>query len=55
MVVSSAHLAARGKMERLNFIDALRATIVAFVIVHHAALAYGPHGGYWPMQDSVQK
>jgi hypothetical protein len=55
MVVPSAHASdASGKTQRLDFIDALRVTIVAFVIVHHAALAYGPHGGYWPMQDRAQ-
>jgi len=39
---------------RLIFIDALRVAIVAFVIVHHAAQAYGPTGGFWPVHDHAQ-
>ena len=53
VVLSPSLVGANGKM-RLDFIDALRMTIVAFVIVHHAAMAYGPHGGYWPIHDSAQ-
>lgn len=32
--------------ERLVFIDALRVAVIVFVIVHHAAQAYGPTGGF---------
>jgi hypothetical protein len=39
---------------RLIFIDALRVALVAFVIVHHAAQAYGPTGGFWPVHDHAQ-
>jgi glucans biosynthesis protein C len=39
---------------RLIFIDALRVAIVAFVVVHHAAQAYGPTGGFWPVHDHAQ-
>jgi surface polysaccharide O-acyltransferase-like enzyme len=38
----------------LIFIDALRVSAVAFVIVHHAAQAYGPTGGFWPVHDQAQ-
>jgi hypothetical protein len=34
--------------KRLAFIDALRVAAIAFVIIHHAAQAYGPTGGFWP-------
>ena len=30
--------------KRLVFIDALRVAVIAFVIIHHAAQAYGPTG-----------
>ena len=40
--------------ERLAFIDALRVAVIAFVIVHHAAQAYGPTGGFWPVHDRAQ-
>lgn len=39
--------------ERLIFADVLRVAIVAMVIVHHAAQAYGPTGGVWPVEDEV--
>jgi glucans biosynthesis protein C len=35
------------KAERLVFADALRVAVIVFVIVHHAAQAYVPTGGYW--------
>jgi peptidoglycan/LPS O-acetylase OafA/YrhL len=37
----SAAIAAPGKHERLFFVDVLRVLIVIFVVVHHAAQAYG--------------
>jgi hypothetical protein len=44
----------RGVPERLVFVDALRVAIVAMVIAHHAAQAYGPTGGAWPVTDEAQ-
>jgi peptidoglycan/LPS O-acetylase OafA/YrhL len=43
-----------GQDKRLVFIDALRVAAIAFVIIHHAAQAYGPTGGFWPVHDSAQ-
>ncbi len=40
--------------QRLIFIDALRVAIVAVVIIHHAAQAYAPTGGFWPVHDKAQ-
>jgi surface polysaccharide O-acyltransferase-like enzyme len=40
--------------KRLVFIDALRVAAIAFVIIHHAAQAYGPTGGFWPVHDRAQ-
>jgi glucans biosynthesis protein C len=40
--------------KRLVFIDALRVAAIVFVIVHHAAQAYGPTGGSWPVHDRAQ-
>lgn len=45
---------ARTATDRLVFADALRVAIIVFVIVHHAAQAYGPTGGAWPVQDRAQ-
>ena len=36
---------------RLQFVDALRVTVIAVVIAHHAAQPYGPTGGDWPVSD----
>ena len=35
------------------FVDVLRTVIIAWVIVHHAAQAYGPTGGTWPVHDQA--
>jgi peptidoglycan/LPS O-acetylase OafA/YrhL len=37
--------------ERLPYLDAVRVAIIVMVIVHHAAQAYGPTGGSWPVSD----
>ncbi|HEU5100925.1 MAG TPA: acyltransferase family protein [Roseiflexaceae bacterium] len=34
---------------RLVYVDNLRAIVIGVVIVHHAAQAYGPTGGEWPI------
>lgn len=33
------------------FVDVLRIAVIVMVIVHHAAQAYGPTGGTWPVRD----
>src|SRR5215469_12724119 len=48
-----ATVGAKGETERLIFVDVLRVLVVVFVIVHHAAEAYGPTGGAWPVHDRV--
>ena len=40
--------------KRLVLIDALRVAAIVFVIIHHAAQAYGPTGGFWPVHDRAQ-
>lgn len=42
------------RQTRLLFIDALRVAAIVFVIIHHAAQAYGPTGGFWPVHDRAQ-
>jgi glucans biosynthesis protein C len=53
-LASSNSIAINGHQQRLIFIDALRVLAIAFVIVHHAAQAYGPTGGSWPVHDRAQ-
>lgn len=38
---------------RLAFVDVLRVLIISMVIIHHAAQAYGPTGGFWPVEDQA--
>jgi surface polysaccharide O-acyltransferase-like enzyme len=49
-----ASFKAQVDQERLFFVDALRTCAIMFVIVHHAAQAYGPTGGFWPVHDQAQ-
>lgn len=45
--------AAAGGTGRLVYLDVLRVLIISMVIVHHAAQAYGPTGGFWPVKDTA--
>jgi glucans biosynthesis protein C len=47
----SAAVDSQVRTERLIFVDVLRVSIIVFVIFHHAAQAYGPTGGAWPVHD----
>jgi peptidoglycan/LPS O-acetylase OafA/YrhL len=37
---------------RVASLDTLKVVLIAMVIVHHAGMAYGPTGGFWPVSDS---
>ncbi|HUI71337.1 MAG TPA: acyltransferase [Spirochaetia bacterium] len=37
-------------VNRLFYLDTLRIVLTILVIVHHVGQAYGPTGGYWPVQ-----
>jgi peptidoglycan/LPS O-acetylase OafA/YrhL len=39
---------------RLYFFDNLRVFAMAVVIAHHAGQAYGPTGGWWPIQEPAR-
>lgn len=39
---------------RLLFVDHLRAALTVLVVAHHAAQAYGPTGGAWPVGEPVR-
>lgn len=56
MSVASDSPAAAGvqKPPRLVFIDNLRVVLTVLVVAHHAAQAYGPTGGAWPVGESVR-
>jgi peptidoglycan/LPS O-acetylase OafA/YrhL len=47
-------VAADAHHKRLIFVDALRVSAILFVIIHHAAQAYGPTRGFWPVHDRAQ-
>ena len=51
---SHAYFLQDNNEKRLHFIDALRVAVIVFVIIHHAAQAYGPTGGVWPVHDRAQ-
>lgn len=37
--------------KRLYYLDNLRVALTVLVIAHHVGQAYGPTGGYWPVQE----
>jgi glucan biosynthesis protein C len=39
---------------RIYYLDSLRIVLTILVIVHHVGQAYGPTGGYWPVQESAR-
>lgn len=42
---------AETKPPRLEYIDNLRVLLTLLVVAHHAAQAYGPTGGEWPVKE----
>ncbi|MGO9309999.1 MAG: acyltransferase family protein [Spirochaetia bacterium] len=45
---------APGAPNRLFYLDTLRIVLTILVIAHHVGQAYGPTGGYWPVQESAR-
>jgi len=43
-----------GDVRRLYFLDNLRIGLTVLVIAHHVGQAYGPTGGYWPVQEATR-
>ena len=39
---------------RLYYLDNLRVMLTALVIAHHVGQAYGPTGGWWPVQEATR-
>jgi hypothetical protein len=39
---------------RITYLDTLRIVLTILVIVHHVGQAYGPTGGYWPVQETAR-
>lgn len=39
---------------RMAFFDNLKVLMMAMVIAHHVGQAYGPTGGWWPVQEPVR-
>ena len=42
------------KENRLFYVDNLRVALTILVIAHHVGQAYGPTGGYWPVQEAAR-
>ena len=40
--------------KRLYFTDNLRVALTIVVIAHHVGQAYGPTGGWWPVQETAR-
>jgi len=39
---------------RIYYLDTLRIVLTILVITHHVGQAYGPTGGYWPVQEATR-
>ena len=39
---------------RLYYLENLRVVLTILVIAHHVGQAYGPTGGYWPVQEEAR-
>jgi surface polysaccharide O-acyltransferase-like enzyme len=39
---------------RLFYLDNLRIAVIILVIAHHVGQAYGPTGGWWPIQEATR-
>jgi glucan biosynthesis protein C len=39
---------------RLYYLDNLRVAVIILVIAHHVGQAYGPTGGWWPIQEAAR-
>ena len=39
---------------RIFYLDNLRIVLTILVIAHHVGQAYGPTGGYWPVQETLK-
>ncbi len=50
MQTAARPMASLAPSSRLYYLDALRVVLTVLVIVHHVGQAYGPTGGYWPVQ-----
>jgi fucose 4-O-acetylase-like acetyltransferase len=40
--------------KRLYYLDNLRVAVITLVIAHHVGQAYGPTGGWWPIQEKAR-
>jgi glucan biosynthesis protein C len=41
-------------VKRLYYLDNLRVALIILVIAHHVGQAYGPTGGFWPIQEATR-
>jgi surface polysaccharide O-acyltransferase-like enzyme len=39
--------------KRLYYLDNLRVALTVVLVAHHAGLAYGPTGGWWPIRETA--
>ncbi len=44
----------KGAPNRLFYLDNLKIVLTILVIAHHVGQAYGPTGGYWPVQETTR-